>query len=565
MKTQRVLILLFIFVITFVFLGEAISLIRPATAAPNVPDTPLTYQWDPQFGPLPGLGADDDIRAVARHPNGDIYVGGSFVNVGGVIAFHVARWDGTQWHALEGGNFNGVDGSVNAIAIDPNTGYVYVGGSFANIGGYGNGPRACSVARWNPTGQWSPLADSNGYVGVSGFPVYALAVSGSYVYAGGYLNGAANSGLCGSGTVTANALVRWDKATGDWSDVGGSMGDGFDMVYSLAYDGSSYLYAGGYFAQAGGVTVNNIAQWNDTSWAALGTGTDAEVKAVAITGTAVYAGGDFSNAGGAAANHIARWSGGGWSSLGGGLTTSFSGCWSAVHGIALDGTNVYATGHFNRAGGLAALNVAQWNGSSWAALGNGLGATPTECSNFGDYGSGLVHDGADLYAGGFFQEAGGNPSHYFARWTNSLAEPDLLLLKWADQITVPIGGEVMYTLQLVHDGNVTADATQVIVSDVLPVELDYVSYDATRGTYSSASGLWNVGTLNQWEAVYLNITGTVNNSATVGQVVTNTAVIHSADQPDPNIANNQGSVAITVTAAQAPSAQFMLYLPLIKR
>ena len=60
------------------------------------------------------------------------------------------------------------------------------------------------------------------------------------------------------------------------------------------------LYAGGYFATAGGVTVNSIAKWNGSSWSALGSGIDTYwgyVNALAVSGTDLYAGGPFHHGG----------------------------------------------------------------------------------------------------------------------------------------------------------------------------------------------------------------------------------------------------------------------------
>ena len=42
-------------------------------------------------------------------------------------------------------------------------------------------------------------------------------------------------------------------------------------MYTLAVSEDT-LYAGGQFTTAGGVSANYIAQWNGSSWSALGSG-----------------------------------------------------------------------------------------------------------------------------------------------------------------------------------------------------------------------------------------------------------------------------------------------------
>ena len=77
---------------------------------------------------------------------GDLYVGGSFLQAGGVWVTNIARWNGSTWSALGGG----VSGVVSAIAA--RNGVVYAGGNFATVSGL----TVNGIARWDGT-SWSAL------------------------------------------------------------------------------------------------------------------------------------------------------------------------------------------------------------------------------------------------------------------------------------------------------------------------------------------------------------------------------------------------------------------------
>src|SRR5882724_11569276 len=81
------------------------------------------------------------------------------------------------------------------------------------------------------------------------------------------------------------------------------------VVYALAVSGSD-LYAGGGFTRAGDSVANYIAKWNGSSWSALGMGMDGVqypyVHALAVSGGDLYAGGWFTTAGGKASPYAAR-------------------------------------------------------------------------------------------------------------------------------------------------------------------------------------------------------------------------------------------------------------------
>src|SRR5262245_39976875 len=158
----------------------------------------------------------------------------------------------------------------------------------------------------------------------------------------------------------------------NWSSLGGFPGVD-DSVYAAVVDGSGNLYVGGSFSTAGNVSAEWVAKWNGTRWSALSSGADGHVSALAVLGNDVYVGGDFRTAGGDTVNCVAKWDGSSWSPLGSGMSGPDFGTY--VSALAVSGNDLYAGGHFTTAGGIVATNIAKWNGSTWSALGSGIGGS----------------------------------------------------------------------------------------------------------------------------------------------------------------------------------------------
>jgi len=194
--------------------------------------------------------------------------------------------------------------------------------------------------------------------------------------------------------------------------------------------GGAALYAGGASSVAGGKAANRIARWNGSSWSALGSGVSSNpgsaVAVHALTvyddggGAALYVAGRFTIAGGVAALNIAKWDGSSWSPLGSGLGTGFGDVLALAVYDDGGGAALYAGGNFDMAGGVAAIGVARWDGSSWTPLGSGLGGQFDNAHSMTVYDDG---GGAALYAGGNFVTAGGVAANHIAKWDGSSWSP----------------------------------------------------------------------------------------------------------------------------------------------
>ncbi len=338
--------------------------------------------WDDRFV---AVGANNTITAVVVDGAGNLYAGGTFTSIGGVTANRIAKWNGTTWAPLG----NGTNANVSTLVLDP-SGNLYVGGTFTTAGDV----TANRIAVWNGS-SWSDVG------GGMDNTVSALAFdsSGNLYAAGSFTN---------AGGTAAKYIAKWNGSS--WSDVGGGMDN---AVTALAFDGSSSLYAGGSFTNAGGTAAKYIARWNGSNWSDLGGGMNATVTALALDSSGnLYAGGTFITAGGVPANRIAKWNGSSWSSLGSGTSNGMSG---GVNALVVDGSGkLYAGGPFNLAGGIVALNIAMWNGSSWSALVSGTNnGTGNSVNAFALGGSGK------LYVAGQFVTAGAATVNRIAIWNGS--------------------------------------------------------------------------------------------------------------------------------------------------
>ncbi len=119
-------------------------------------------------------------------------------------------------------------------------------------------------------------------------------------------------------------------------------------------------------------------------------------------------------------------------------------------------------------------------------------------------------------------------------------QAELALSKSVDDPTPNVGDTITYTVTLTNNG--PDGASNVVVTDLLPAGVTFVSSNATQGSYDSASGVWTVGTLASADTGILDIRATVVGSAPQ----TNTATITHSDQYDPVTSNN------TATATQTP-------------
>lgn len=366
-----------------------------AGEAPRFIKTPGDGRWL-TFGGIQN-GCNGEVHSLAFLPNGNVVVAGYFSLCVDTPVHNIAIWDGVTWTSLGTGIDNEFDGPIYAVAVIGND--LYAGGPFTQVGS----TAANGIARWNGS-TWSSLGagKNNGLDNT----VFALATIGSDLYIGGAFQTA--------GGGPARGIARWDGSA--WSSLGQDVDNGVDgTVLALAAD-SANVYVGGTFAHAGEASAQAVAIWDGSGWSALGAsgnGVDGDVRSLLIVGTDLYIGGEFSQAGNVPANCIARWDGAEWHALGDGVANAVDGGCSVLS-MTVIGSDLYAGGSFTEADGNGANYVARWDGDSWTPVGsgsaNGVNGYQTAA---------LLTDGTRLFVGGPFTLAGGAPANDVAIWDGS--------------------------------------------------------------------------------------------------------------------------------------------------
>lgn len=122
------------------------------------------------------------------------------------------------------------------------------------------------------------------------------------------------------------------------------------------------------------------------------------------------------------------------------------------------------------------------------------------------------------------------------------ANANLSISKVSNHSRVNVNEIITYTITLVNNGPSTAN--NVVVTDVLPTQVTFVSATSTTGTYASSTGLWLVGSLNNGATRTLTINVKVNDGAQ-GQEVSNTVTV-TANESDPDGSNNSSIAKFVV-------------------
>ncbi|MBX3322949.1 MAG: hypothetical protein KF757_08160 [Phycisphaeraceae bacterium] len=409
-----------------------------------------------------GVGVNNRVTTMSVYDDGTgpaLYAGGEFwfagcCDGGGLTVNRIARWNGSGWSTLSGPNGVGITslGSVWSTAVfDDGSGpALYAGGTYSAAGGV----TVNNIARWNGSA-WSALSGPSG-TGVNGW-VFSLAEfddgSGPALYAAG--------GFTTAGGVTVNRIAKWDGSA--WSALvhAGGVGHGSQCNALAVFDDGSgpALYIG---------NTNGLVRWDGSSMSTPagpnGLGVGGWVLALEVfddgSGPALYASGNFANAGGMTVNNIARWDGSVWSALSGPGGVGIDGPLVTALGSFDDGSGpaLYAGGAFSTAGGVTVNNIARWDGSVWSALASpgsvGVSDQIHALTVFDDG----TRDGPALFAGGYHWQIGDTTVFNISKWQGCAVTPPPCLADINGDGTLDFF-DVQLFLSLYAAGNLATDFT----------------------------------------------------------------------------------------------------------
>ena len=374
-----------------------------------------------------------------------LYVGGSFDNVGTVVAHSAARWDGSTWAAVDAGLRTISPVASDFEVYDDGTGpALHAAGRFEDSGGF----LGYGVARWDGS-RWASLG-SDFSSGVNNLVVFddgdgpALYASGSFTSADGHAlnrigkwDGATWVPLGSGVSSTPQFTLVFDDGTGAALYVGGPHSAGGVQIPGIArWDGTSWSSFGGTLSRfprdlevfddrsgpslylvSDNFRTSNVERWNGSLWLPIGAADDLIHDLWAFddgTGPALYAGGEFSSIDGVLAEGAAKWDGVRWTPLGAGVAgAEYSGVYDFTSFDRGSGAMLYALGSFVAAGETSAAGIAGWDGTSWYPVVTGGGGLDNTVRALA-----VAEEASQpvLVAAGDFTAAGRGSALRVARW-----------------------------------------------------------------------------------------------------------------------------------------------------
>lgn len=262
--------------------------------------------------------------------------------------------------------------SLISIAVDPNTGFIYVSGPFSGYLPYQNNSNRVEVNNamyFNGT-NWVGMGLGLDFISTS----IVIDQSGNNVYF--------SSSFSFSTNTNTSFFAVWNTKSQEWS----FPFEGSSYSYSLMpFESDSILMGGGFkvpnsecvssfgIFYPSGNAPPNPPNPTSSNWVGLG-GTDGETHVVAlgrIESNEIFVGGNFINANGQTMNNIAKFDGQKWIPLKGGVSVDGDSWSASVNALQVVGSDLYVGGFFTKVDGfqISSNYFAKYDGENWIDLG----------------------------------------------------------------------------------------------------------------------------------------------------------------------------------------------------
>jgi len=250
MKLKKISVYLFLFAVYTQFYSQ---MWVPATPYPGANGGSNNENYSVYFW---GCGGCPFVSNLKVYEN-ELYVGGYFNSIGGMVAHNIAKWNGTNWSTLGPGNFIPDDLSSSCTDIEIFNNELYI---------------ACGTIY-----KWDGITLINtGYVGnelnAINNELYIASSNELYKYSNNSLQL-----LIQDNTITFYSIEQYNNNIYLGTDHGlfrysnGALIDcnGITNTTPIINDIQSYngeLYCVGAFLSIGGISVSNFAKYNGTTW-----------------------------------------------------------------------------------------------------------------------------------------------------------------------------------------------------------------------------------------------------------------------------------------------------------
>ena len=183
---------------------------------------------------------------------------------------------------------------------------------------------------------------------------------------------------------------------------------------------------------------------------------------------------------------------------------------------------------------------------------NGLDSGAETTDDFADV-NGIAYDGmnftiADLDNDTLADGSDASPLGRDLSYRDNNEDIDLVTLKTLlSSNPTPVSGETVVFRISVTNGTANTQATNISLTDVLPVGITYLSHTVSIGTYVPVTGVWSIANIANGVAAILDISATVDLGQN-GNIITNTTSAATGDQTDPDDGANDLEEQIIISS-----------------